>query len=82
MKTKPDHTDWGEILGTSTINHQWLGFKEYIKKIKDEFIHHRLVSNINIHKGKVPLNKESVKKIEKKHVMETLYVDKRRKILY
>ena len=61
-----DYTDWGEILGTSTINHQWLGFKEYIKKIEDEFIPHRLVSNINRHKGKVPLNKESVKKIKKK----------------
>ena len=82
MKTKLDHTDWGEILGTSTTNHQWLGFKEYIKKIEDEFIPHRLVSNINIHKGKVPLNKESVKKIKKKHIMETLYGDKRREILY
>ena len=40
MKTKLDHTDWGEILGTSTINHQWLGFKECIKKIEDEFIPH------------------------------------------
>ena len=54
MKTKLDHTDWGEILGTSTINHQWLGFKEYIKKIEDEFIPHRLVSNINKHEGKFP----------------------------
>ena len=38
---KSDHSVmWGsEILGTSTINHQWLGFKEYnIKKIEDEFI--------------------------------------------
>ena len=66
MKTKLDHTDWGEILGTSTINHQCLSFKEYIKKIEDEFIPHRLVSNINRHKRKVPLNKESVKKIKKK----------------
>ena len=53
---------------------------EYIKKIEDEFIPHRRVSNINIHKGKVPLNNESVKKIKKKHFMETLYGDKRRKI--
>ena len=43
MKAKLDHTDWGEILGTSIINHQWLGFKEYIKKIEDECIPHRLV---------------------------------------
>ena len=78
MKTKLDHTDWGEILGT--INHQWLGFKEYIKKIEDEFISHRLVSNINRHKGKVPLNKESENKI--KNTMETLYGDKRSEILY
>ena len=48
-------------------------FLEYIKKIEDEFIPHRLVSNINRHKGKVPINKESVKKIKKKHFMETLY---------
>ena len=47
MKAKLDHTDWGKVLGTSTTNHQWLGFKEYIKKIEDEFIPHRLVSNIN-----------------------------------
>ena len=77
MKTKLDHTDWGEILGTSTINHQWLGFKEHIKKIEDEFIPHRLVSNINRHKGKVPLNKDSVKQI-KKNFMETLYGDQKK----
>ena len=59
--------DVNMLLGTSTINHQWLGFKEYIKKIEDEFIPHRLVSNINRHKGKVPLNKVSVKKIKKNH---------------
>ena len=46
MKAKLDHTDWGEILGTSTINHQWLGFKEYINNIGDEFIPHRLVSKL------------------------------------
>ena len=40
MKTKLDHKDCSEILDTSTINHQWLGFKEYIKKIEDEFIPH------------------------------------------
>ena len=75
MKTKLDHTDWGEILGTSTINHQWLGFKESIKKIEDEFIPHRLVSNINRHKGKVPLNKESVKKIQKKNTLWKRYME-------
>ena len=64
MKAKLDHADWDEVLGTSTINNQWLGFKEYIKEY--EFIPHQLVSNSNIHKGKVPLNKESVKKIKKK----------------
>ena len=50
MKAKLDHTDWGKILGTSIINHQWF-LKEYIKKIEDKFIPHRLVSNINRHKG-------------------------------
>ena len=82
MKTKLDHSDWGDILGTSTINYQWLGFKEYIIKIEDAFTPHRRVSNINIYKGKVPLNKESVKKIKKKHFMEMLYGDNRRKMLY
>ena len=72
MKVKLDHTDWSEILGTSTINHQWLGFKEYIKNIEDEFIPHQLVSNINRHKGKVPLNKESVKK---KHILWKRYME-------
>ena len=75
MKTKLDHTDWGDILGTSTINHQWLGFKQYIKKIEDEFIPHRLVSNINIHKGEVPLNKEPVKKIKIKHTLWKGYME-------
>ena len=74
MKTKQDHIDWGEILGTSTINHQWLGFKEFIKTIEDECIPHRLVININRHKGKVPLNKESVKKIKKKHTLWKRYL--------
>ena len=64
MKVKLEHADWDEILGTSTITHQWLRFIEYIKKIEDEFIPNQLVSNINIHKGKVPLNKESVQKIK------------------
>ena len=77
MKTKLDHTDWGEILGTSTINYQWLGFKEYIKKIEDEFIPHRLVSNINRHKEKVPHNKESVKKIKKKHYGNVIWRQKK-----
>ena len=54
MKSKLDHTDRGEILGTSTINHQWLGFKEYIKKIKDEFIPHRLVRILTYIKEKYP----------------------------
>ena len=31
MKVKLDHADWDEILGTSTINDEWLGFNEYIK---------------------------------------------------
>ena len=75
MKTKLDHTDRCEILGMSTINHQRLGFKEYIKKIEDEFIPHRLVSNINRHKGKVPLNKESVNKIKKKHTLWKHYME-------
>ena len=75
MKTKLDHTDWCGIFGTSTINHQWLGFKEYIKKIEDEFIPHRLVSNINRRKGKVPLNKESVKKVKKKHTLQKRYLE-------
>ena len=35
MKTKLDYTDWGEILGTGTINHQLLGFKEYVKNIEN-----------------------------------------------
>ena len=75
MKTKLDHTYWGEILDTSTINHQWLGFKQYIKKIEDAFIPHRLVSNINRHKENILLNKESVKKIKKKHTLWKRYME-------
>ena len=56
MKADLDHTDWGKILGTSTINNQWLGFNIYIKKIEDEFTPHQLVSNINRYKGEMPLN--------------------------
>ena len=64
-------------LARALLNHQWLGFKEYIKKIEDEFIPHRLVSNINIHKGKVPLNKESIKKIKEKHTLWKSYMEKK-----
>ena len=46
MKAKLDHANWDEILGTSTINGKSLGFRKYIKKTEDEFIPHRLVSNI------------------------------------
>ena len=63
MKAKLDKTNWSEILGTSTINYKWLVFKEYIITIQDEFIPRRLVSNNKIHKGNVPLIKESVKNI-------------------
>ena len=32
MKAKLDHADWDEMLGTRTINDQWLGFKNIYKK--------------------------------------------------
>ena len=41
MKATLVYADWDEILGTSNINGQWLGFQEYITKIGDEFISHR-----------------------------------------
>ena len=82
VKAKLDHADWDKIFGTSTINDQWLGFKEYIKKIEDEFILHQLVKNINTHKGKVLLNKESVKEIKKKHTLWKQYMETKEEKYY
>ena len=44
-----------------------------------EFIPYRLVRTNNIHKGKAPINKESIKKIKKKHTLWTLYIETKRK---
>ena len=50
-------------------------YYNYDKQTKDEFIPYRLVSNINIHKGKLPINKESVKTIKKKHTLWKRYME-------
>ena len=56
-------------------------FLKYIKMLEDEFISYRLVRTNNIHKGKAPINKESIKTIKKKHTLWTLYIETKRGIL-
>ena len=55
MSTKLEQCDWEEILGSGSVNSQWLNLKEYIKIIENEFIPHSIVSvNSNKHKVKYP----------------------------
>ena len=68
MSTKLEQCDWEEILGSGSVNSQWLNPKEYIKIIENEFIPHSIVSiNSNKHKGKIPLSRDTITKIKKKH---------------
>ena len=68
MSTKLEQCDWEEILGSGSVNSQWLNLKEYIKIIENEFIPHSIVSgNSNKHKGKIPLSRDTITKIKKKH---------------
>ena len=68
MSTKLEQCDREEILGSGSVNTQWLNLKEYIKIIENEFIPHSIVSgNSNKHKGKIPLSRDTITKIKKKH---------------
>ena len=67
MSTKLEQCDWEEILGSGSVNSQWLNLKEYIKIIENEFIPHSIVSvNSNKHKGKIPLSRDTITQIKKK----------------
>ena len=45
--------------------------------LEDEFIPHRMVGSCNRHKGKIPLDEASVRKIKKKtYTVENVYGDK------
>ena len=66
MYTKLEQCDWEEILGSGSVNSQWLNIKEYIKIIENEFIPHSMVSgNCNKHMGKIPLSRDTITKIKK-----------------
>ena len=67
IASRLDGCNWDTVLGTGCVNSQWTRFKEYMKNIESEYIPHRTVSNANAHKGKIPLDKASIRKIKKKH---------------
>ncbi len=68
MSTKLEQCDWEQILGSGSLNSQCLNLKEYIKVIENEFIPHSIVfGNSNKHKGKIPLSRDTITTIKKKH---------------
>ena len=58
-----DRCDWDEVLGTGNVNTQWIRFKKYLKKVENELIPHKLVGHVTERKGKIPLDKSSIRKI-------------------
>ena len=60
-----DRCDWDEVLGTGNVNTQWIRFKKYLKKVENELIPHKLVGHVTERKGKIPLDKSSIRKIKK-----------------
>ena len=64
-----DRCDWDEVLGTGNVNTQWTRLKRYLKKVENEFIPHKLVGHATERKGKIPLDKSSIRKIKKKHTL-------------
>ena len=76
MSNKLEQCDWEEILGSGSVNSQWLNLKEYIKVTENEFIPHSIVSgNSNKHKGKIPVSRDTITKIKKKHIAWKRYME-------
>ena len=76
MSTKLEQCDWEEILGSGSVNSQWLNLKEYINVTENEFIPHSIVSgNSNKHKGKIPVSRDTITQIKKKHIAWKRYME-------
>ena len=80
MTTKIPHRQ-GRYIWHQHYDRPIVTFLKYIKMLEDEFIPYRLVRTNNIHKGKAPINKESIKKMKKKHTLWTLDIETKREIL-
>ena len=75
MRSKCKSINWDEVLSGDTIDEQWESLKAIIKMLEDEFIPHRMVGSCNRHKGKIPLDEASVRKIKKKHTLWKRYME-------
>ena len=75
MRRKCNSINWDEVLSGDTIDEQWKGLKDTIKMLEEEFIPHRMVGSCNRHKGKIPLDEASVRKIKKKHTLWKRYME-------
>ena len=77
LRTKFENADWNVLLGNGNIDDQWYRLKEFIKLSENEYIPHRVVNNSGKHKGKIPLDQASVRKIKKKHALWKRYMETR-----
>ena len=75
MRRKCNSINWDEVLSGDSIDEQWKGLKDTIKMLEEEFIPHRMVGSCNRHKGKIPLDEASVRKIKKKHTLWKRYME-------
>ena len=75
MRRKCNSINWDEVVSGDTIDEQWKGLKDTIKMLEEEFIPHRMVGSCNRHKGKIPLDEASVRKIRKKHTLWKRYME-------
>ena len=69
-------------LSGDTIDEQWESLKAIIKMLEDEFIPHRMFGSCNRHKGKIPLDEASVRKIKKKHTLWKRYMETKDGLYY
>ena len=82
MRSKCKSINWDEVLSGDTIDEQWESLKAIIKMLEDEFIPHRMVGSCNRHKGKIPLDEASVRKIKKKHTLWKRYMETKDGLYY
>ena len=83
MRSKCNAINWDEVLSGDTIDEQWKGLKDIINMLEDDFIPHRIAGSCNRHKGKLPLDEASVRKIKTKtYTVEKVHGDQGWNVLY
>ena len=68
-----DQCNWDEVIGLRDIDSQWAQFKQYIQAVANQYIPHKMVGR---YRGKIPY-KVLIKKIKKKHTLETFHGNER-----